>query len=75
MNTEPLVRLTRNAERPDPEIHDELESAANPNKWSTVVRSWVVEFRQRGRNERVPAFDSLLKNPLPATAPADGNAF
>ena len=37
---------------------------ANPNRWSTAVRSWVSEFQQRGRTELTPAFDSLFKDAL-----------
>ena len=35
-----------------------------PNRWSTVVRSWVVEFQARDRNETRLAFDSLFKDGL-----------
>jgi len=36
--------------------------AIGPGRWSTVVRSWVVEFQERDRNETLPAFDSLFKD-------------
>jgi hypothetical protein len=46
-------------------------AAARPNRWSTAVRSWVVEFQQRDRNESLPAFDSLFKDALPETGRID----
>jgi hypothetical protein len=73
MNTTPLVRVIKNAERLDPKIHGGMEFSASPNRWSTAVTSWVVEFQKRDRNESRPAFDSLLKDALPE--PADGKAF
>ena len=41
-----------------------VKLAAGPNRWSTAVRSWVVEFQARDRNETLPAFDSLFKADL-----------
>ena len=71
MNTKPPVRVMKNAERPDPKIHGEAEFSARPNRWSAAVRSWVVEFQKRNRNESLPAFDSLFEDALPKAARAD----
>ncbi len=66
MNTARAVKLIKNGERKDPETQAEAESAADPNRWSTAVRSWVVEFQERDRSgESVPGFDSLFKDALP----------
>lgn len=37
-----------------------IKSPAGFNKWSTLVREWLVEFQKRDRGEALPAFDSLL---------------
>ena len=42
-----------------------VKLTAGPNRWSTAVRSWVVEFQARDRNATLPAFDSLFKDGLP----------
>jgi hypothetical protein len=65
MNAKPPVRLIKNAGPNDPKIQAEVESAASSNRWSTAVRSWVVEFQRRDRNESLPAFDSLFNDALP----------
>jgi len=62
MSTKPLVRFIESAETPPPEIHDEIEFPSNPNRWSTSVRSWVVEFQKRDRTEPLPAFDAFFKD-------------
>jgi hypothetical protein len=41
-----------------------VKLAVGPNSWSAAVRSWVVEFQERDRNETLPAFDSLFKDDL-----------
>jgi hypothetical protein len=61
MNTKPAVKLIKNGERKVPEIQAKVESAAGPNRWSTAVRSWVVEFQQHRRGESLPAFNNLFK--------------
>ena len=71
MNTKPQVRLIKNAEPPAPKIHDEMEFSSSPNRWSTAIRSWVMEFQKRDRNESLPAFDILFKDALPESARAD----
>jgi len=71
MSTKPLVRFIESAETPAPEIHDEIEFPSSPNRWSTSVRSWVVEFQKRNRTEPLPAFDGLFKDALLERAPAD----
>jgi hypothetical protein len=65
MNTTRAVKVIKNGERKEPDIQAEVESAAGPNRWSTAVRSWVVEFQERDRSESLPAFDSLFKDALP----------
>ena len=69
MNTKSPVRHIKNAERRVLEIQDEV--APGPNRWSTAVRSWVAEFRERDRSESLPAFDSLFKDALPESGRAD----
>lgn len=46
MNTKPLVKLIKKAEREAPEVQAEIESAGGPNRWSTEVHSWVSDFQQ-----------------------------
>jgi hypothetical protein len=66
MNPTRAVKVIKNGERKDPDIQAEVESATGPNKWTTAVRSWVVEFQERDRSaESTPAFDSLFKDALP----------
>ncbi len=62
MNTKPLVKLIKNVELKDARIRAKVKSAARPNRWSTTVRSWVIEFQHR-RGESLPRFDSLFKGP------------
>ncbi|HVS82422.1 MAG TPA: hypothetical protein VHE60_11885 [Pyrinomonadaceae bacterium] len=64
MNTTRSVKVIKNGERKDPETQADAESAVDPNRWSTAVRSWVVEFQERDRSESLPAFDSLFKDAL-----------
>ena len=59
------VKLIKHGERKDAEIESNVESAAGPNRWSSAVRSWVVEFQQDRQDESLPAFDSLFKDALP----------
>jgi hypothetical protein len=66
MNPTRAVKVIKSGERKDPDTEAEVESAAGPNKWSSAVRSWVVEFQERDRGpESTPAFDSLFKDALP----------
>jgi hypothetical protein len=66
MNTTRAVKVIKNGEGKDPDIQTQVEPAAGPNRWSTAVRSWVVEFQERDRSgETTPAFDSLFKDALP----------
>ena len=61
MSTARSIKLIKNAERKKgPEIAFEL--VVDPNRWSTEVRSWIVEFQVRDRRESLPAFDSLFKD-------------
>jgi hypothetical protein len=61
MDTKPAVKLIKNQERKGPDIQAKGEVAVDPNRWSTAVRSWVVEFQQNRRSESLPAFDNLFK--------------
>ena len=61
MNTKLSVRLIKKKDRKGPGPQAEVESAVDPNRWSTAVRSWVIEFQQDRRGESLPAFDSLFK--------------
>ena len=66
MNPTRSVKVIKSGERQEPGVPAEVDSAAGPNKWSTAVRSWVVEFQERDRgSEATPAFDSLFKDALP----------
>jgi hypothetical protein len=66
MNPTRAVKVIKSGDRKDPGIQAEVESAAGSNRWSTAVRSWVVEFQERDRGpESTPAFDSLFKDTLP----------
>ena len=60
MNTKPPVKLIKKEKRETPEARTEIESVADPNRWSKAVRSWISEF-QLHRDEALPAFDSLFK--------------
>jgi hypothetical protein len=64
MDMKPAGNLIPNEE---PEVHDiqaQAESAAGPNRWSTAVQSWLVEFEQHAQGESLPAFDTLFKQAL-----------
>ena len=71
MNPRVAIRVIRDKDRKVPGIQAHVESATNPNRWSTAVRSWVVEFKERDRSESLPAFDNLFKDALSESAPAD----
>jgi len=61
MNTKRSVKLIKRHERV-PQRRAMVELAVGPNRWTTAVRSWVVEFQERNRGESLPAFDSLFKD-------------
>lgn len=65
------VRLVKKQERVRPQPLAMVESVPGPNRWSTSVRSWVAEFRERDRSESLPAFNSLFKDALPQSGRAD----
>jgi hypothetical protein len=48
-----------------------VKLAVGPKRWSSAVRSWIVDFQERDRSETLPAFDSLFKDDLPLTENAD----
>ena len=70
MNTKQSVKLIKKHERNGPKLRATVELAVDPNRWSTAVRSWVVEFQQHRRGESLPAFDSLFKDALPQSGRA-----
>lgn len=61
MNTKRAVKIIKNGKRNVPKIPRKVESAAGPNRWSTAVKSWVIEFEKHRRDGLLPAFDSLFK--------------
>lgn len=69
MNTAPSIKLIKNADRKDHGVQIAFELAVDPNRWSSAVRSWIVEFQQRDRSpdaSGLPAFDSLFRDAAPA---------
>ena len=64
MKTARLAKLIKKANRKDRRRPIAVKSTPNRNQWSTVVRSWVVDFKDRDRSETLPAFDSLFKDAL-----------
>jgi hypothetical protein len=64
MNRTRSVKIIKEQERKAPEIAQTEDSAADPNRWSTAVSSWVVEFQQQRHIELLPGFDSLFKDAL-----------
>ena len=64
MNRTRSVKIIKEQERKAPKITQTEDSAADPNRWSTAVSSWVVEFQQQRHTELLPGFDSLFKDAL-----------
>ena len=63
-----LIKRIKHAERKKGrEIPVEL--AINPKRWSSAVRSWIVEFQERERDESLPAFDSLFEDASSPSSP------
>jgi hypothetical protein len=71
MTKKRLVKLIKNEERKEPEIKAEVASAADSNKWSKEVRSWVVETQQNRHVESLQAFESLFKDEPPEAEGVD----
>jgi hypothetical protein len=69
MNTSRTIKLIKNVDRQTHGAKIAVELAVGPNRWSTAVRSWVVEFQERDRSELLPAFDSLFKDAPPPSSP------
>jgi hypothetical protein len=61
MNTKPVVKLIKKADRQVPELAAETESPG-PNRWSTAVEAWVSGFQEERRGGSLPVFDSLFKD-------------
>ncbi len=68
MTTQRPVKLIKNEASKEPQIPAE-QSAADSNKWTKEVRSWVVETQQNRTVESLQAFDSLFKDESPETEP------
>lgn len=69
MSTARSIKLIKNAERKDGGEKTAAELAVDPSRWSSAVRSWVVDFQERDRSEFLPAFDSLFRDRLPPSSP------
>jgi hypothetical protein len=65
MTTRALVKLIKKRERRLLRARARVKSAVGSNRWSTAVRSWVVEFQSRDRDESLPVFESLFKGRQP----------
>jgi len=55
------VKLIKKEKRKPAVPQAEIKFPAQPNKWSTVVSSWITEFQKHRYAESVPAFRSLFK--------------
>jgi len=62
MNTARSIRRIKRAERKQQGRESAVDLAINPNRWSSAVRSWIVQFQERDRSESLPAFDSLFRD-------------
>lgn len=71
MNTARSIRLIKNAARKHLGREIAVELGVNPNRWSGAVRSWIVEFQERDRDESLPAFDRLFKDASPSSSGAE----
>src|SRR5450432_4447197 len=70
MNTKPLIKLIKKAERRPLRPNPRSTSVDGPNRWSTAVHSWVNEF-QRDRPRRIP---SRLRQSVQGRTPIAGSA-
>jgi hypothetical protein len=66
MKTARSAKLIKRANRKDRRMPIAVKSTPNRNRWSTAVRSWIVDFKDRDRSESLPAFDSLFKDGSPS---------
>jgi len=66
MKTARLAKLIKKANRKDRRRPIVVKSTPNGNQWSTTVRSWDVDFKDRDRSESLPAFDSLFNDASPS---------
>jgi len=67
MKTARSAKLIKKANRKDRRRPIAVKSTPNRNRWSTAVRSWIVDFKDRDRSESLPAFDSLFKDASPSS--------
>jgi hypothetical protein len=68
MNQRSIKRIKK-AERKQQKRKSGVAPDIDPNRWSTAVRSWVVELQERDRSESLPAFDSLFKDASSPSTP------
>ena len=68
MNTTRSIKRIKNAERKR-RRETPVELAIDPNRWSSAVRSWIVEFQERDRDESLPVFDSLFEDASSPSSP------
>jgi hypothetical protein len=71
MNIVRSIKLIKKAARKHLGRESAVELAINPNRWSSAVRSWIVEFQERDGDESLPAFDSLFKDAWPSSTGAE----
>ena len=65
------IKLIKRVERKVPETRSRIRAAARPDRSPQGVHSWVVEFKKSRRGESLIAFDSLFKDELLQSGPAD----
>jgi hypothetical protein len=65
MNTAKAIKLIKTVVGKNQGRKNAVELAIDPNRWSSAVRTWVVEFQERERDESLPAFDSLFADAAP----------
>jgi hypothetical protein len=61
MKRKTLPKLVKKAERRALKLRATKKPPTDPIRWSTAVRSWVVEFQNQDRDESLRTFDSLFK--------------
>lgn len=69
MNVMRSIKLIKNANRKHHAVPIAVALAVDPNRWSTAVRTWVVDWQTRDRSEPLRAFDSLFNDAPPSSSP------
>jgi len=67
MKTKTQPKIVKKHQRETARRSAPVKIASDRKKWSTAVRSWVVEFQDRDQNECLPAFDSVFGSLDPKT--------